>query len=349
MHSLNTEITNISSVKKDPRPRPQPLTIFPRGWFVIACSDALPPRKVLSLKYFGRQLVLWRTASGVPLLADAYCPHLGADLGHGGKVIDELLRCPFHGFCFDASGVCVSTPYPKSTPPKRAQLVTWPVVERGSFIFTYFDPEGSLPSWELPVLDESHYTPLRSQSWLMSGHPQDILENSVDFGHLTELHGYSTLPHATVSTNGPLLRADATIERPGTLFTRAGTTAKYQSFVWGLGVSYVDVHVAAQDLVLRLYVLVTPVIPGQVELWLAVKLKRLRNRHRVHPLLSLIPQRLCETFILRQAFKAYVTDVQKDFPVWQNKVYIEIPLLAQGDGPIPVYRRWARQFYGELK
>lgn len=31
--------------------------------------------------------------------------------------------------------------------------------------------------------------------------------------------------------------------------------------------------------------------------------------------------------------------------VWENKQYRERPALAVGDGPIGLYRRWARQFY----
>jgi hypothetical protein len=38
-------------------------------------------------------------------------------------------------------------------------------------------------------------------------------------------------------------------------------------------------------------------------------------------------------------------DLLQDFPVWENKAYLERPRLAEGDGPIMRYRRWARQFY----
>ena len=59
---------------------------YPRGWFVIQFSDELPPGAVKPLKYFGKDLVLFRTESGEPTILDAFCPHMGAHLGHGGKV-----------------------------------------------------------------------------------------------------------------------------------------------------------------------------------------------------------------------------------------------------------------------
>jgi hypothetical protein len=59
---------------------------YPRGWFVIQFSDELGRGDVKPLRYFGKDLVLFRTESGKPAILDAYCPHLGAHLGHGGKV-----------------------------------------------------------------------------------------------------------------------------------------------------------------------------------------------------------------------------------------------------------------------
>ena len=38
-------------------------------------------------------------------------------------------------------------------------------------------------------------------------------------------------------------------------------------------------------------------------------------------------------------------EVEQDVDVWAYKGYLDIPALAKGDGPIPQYRRWARQVY----
>ncbi len=45
-------------------------------------------------------------------IVDAYCPHLGANLGVGGRVIGNCIECPFHGWQFDGeTGKCTSIPY----------------------------------------------------------------------------------------------------------------------------------------------------------------------------------------------------------------------------------------------
>ncbi|MGB5222378.1 MAG: Rieske 2Fe-2S domain-containing protein, partial [Polyangiales bacterium] len=51
---------------------------YPRGWFVIGVSKELKPRDVRPIKYFGREMVLYRSESGKAVVHDAFCPHLGA-------------------------------------------------------------------------------------------------------------------------------------------------------------------------------------------------------------------------------------------------------------------------------
>ena len=80
-----------------PRPRPRfPLPRYPTGWFQVAWSDELEPGGVLPPQYFGKDLVLFRAASGAASVLNAHCPHMGAHLGHGGAVEGEGVACPFH-------------------------------------------------------------------------------------------------------------------------------------------------------------------------------------------------------------------------------------------------------------
>ena len=54
---------------------------IPNGWFQIAYSDELTPGTVMPLRYFGKDLVAFRTESGQVAVLDAFCPHLGAQIG----------------------------------------------------------------------------------------------------------------------------------------------------------------------------------------------------------------------------------------------------------------------------
>lgn len=136
---------------------------IPNGWFAIAWSRDLDAGGVKRIRYFNEELALFRTRSGEPKVLDAYCPHLGAHLAEGGRVIGETIRCPFHGWQFDGAGRCTHIPYCDRIPP-RAQVRSWPVVERDCMIFVWHHAEGQPPNWEVPrmaELEDPEWTPPR--------------------------------------------------------------------------------------------------------------------------------------------------------------------------------------------
>ena len=69
---------------------------FPFGWYPIALSKDLAVGEVKPLRYFSQDLAMWRGEDGQVRMLDAYCKHLGAHMGYGGKVHGNLLECPFH-------------------------------------------------------------------------------------------------------------------------------------------------------------------------------------------------------------------------------------------------------------
>ena len=52
---------------------------------------------------------MFRGKNGKPYVLDAYCAHMGANLGIGGRVrYNTCIECPFHGWTFDGeTGDCV--------------------------------------------------------------------------------------------------------------------------------------------------------------------------------------------------------------------------------------------------
>ena len=129
-----------------------PFSGIPTGWYMVGTSDELKPGAVLTRKYFGTELVLFRTEKGVFRASDPFCPHLGAHLGQG-SVCGEELKCPFHGFRFDTDGNCTGTPYPGGRPPRKASLRLYPTRELNGMLLAFYDALGREPTWEAPELD----------------------------------------------------------------------------------------------------------------------------------------------------------------------------------------------------
>src|SRR5207237_8604951 len=114
------------------------------GSFEAANPDELTTRAVIALHDFGEDLVAFRTQDGGARVLDAFCPHLGAHLGYGGRVEESTIRCPFHAWRFDGGGQCVEVPYANKIPP-LAKLRTWPVCEVNGLIMVYNDVAGQPP------------------------------------------------------------------------------------------------------------------------------------------------------------------------------------------------------------
>lgn len=54
---------------------------FPNGWFAIATSEEIKSGKAKNIECLGENFVLFRSQSGESFILDAYCPHMGANLG----------------------------------------------------------------------------------------------------------------------------------------------------------------------------------------------------------------------------------------------------------------------------
>ena len=304
---------------------------MPLGWYTVATSDEIRPGQVVPVKYFGEELILYRTESGEARLTDAYCPHMGAHLGSG-KVQGENLRCAFHGFEFGGDGRCVRTAYGKSV-PRKAKLGTWPIREHNGYVFAWYHPEGKQPDWEVPVLPgpAEGWTNFSTRAMTISSHPQETSENSVDIGHFVEVHGFGgAWTEGDLEVDGHLLKGAYGIKYP--LGKKISFVAKFNVEVHGLGYSLVRVHVERFGIELNLLVLSSPVEHGKIVLRTASSVKHVGPR----PVAHLI--RAAATWGLNR-------EVGQDAPIWETKRYVERPILAEGDGPIAEYRRYCKQFY----
>ena len=84
---------------------------IPNSWYEVLYSDELAKGEVKTVRYLGRDIVLFRGHDGKVGALEPFCPHLGAHFGFGGKVEGNNLVCPFHSWQFDGGGTCQHIPY----------------------------------------------------------------------------------------------------------------------------------------------------------------------------------------------------------------------------------------------
>src|SRR6516162_8354453 len=80
-----------------------------RYWHAISTVKELEVEPVLAVRVLSENLTLYRNERGEMGLVAERCPHRGASLTYGIPE-DDGLRCPYHGWLFNAEGRCVEQP-----------------------------------------------------------------------------------------------------------------------------------------------------------------------------------------------------------------------------------------------
>ena len=340
---------------------------FPYGWFRVAYSDELTFGKVIPLRYFERDLVLWRTQEGQPQIFDAYCPHLGAHLGYGGKVTATGIQCPFHGWCFDREGKCPKevAEYMRASPwfglasfmpewvqprrdriphsskiPPQARINSWSVVETNGIILMYYHSnersQHRLPNWTIPELPEYRdpdWIRVMRRRWRVRTNVYEVAENGIDTAHSVFVHAQT---FAALKSNGLDTDGTTSIHRLSFLTKLLGREVEgfltIASHGLGCQVSRTILKTFA-ELQFTAVFLLTPIDREYVEIDLVFTMKKLVNKQLTHLMIA--------PWLMRGIGK----NLEQDIPIWENKIFQTHPLLCDGDGSISQYRRWARQFY----
>jgi phenylpropionate dioxygenase-like ring-hydroxylating dioxygenase large terminal subunit len=314
---------------------------IPLGWFAIGYSAELAVGDVKPLRYFGRDLVLFRTESGEATLLNAHCPHLGAHLGHGGVVKGESISCPFHAWEFNGEGYCTKVPYAKNMPPKvdgKQAIGRYPVAERTQMIWAWYHPEGAEPSFEVHTIAELHspeWTDVDTFEWEINSIIQETGENAADIAHFVTVHNSPEMPQGVVTMNGhtrctlmdskqEAMDEFGNIDRSGQSYDEG----RLEAWSYGPGLTYQKFSRLFDVVMMGT---ITPIDDQNIHMRFCFTLPK---------------QQSDEHTLYANAFRdEIVHQVNQDIPIWENKVYLEEPTLCDGDGPIAKYRKWFKQFY----
>ncbi len=161
-----------------------------RYWQPVAPSAQLHEEPVKAVRLLGEDFVVFRDKDGKLGCLEPRCAHRQIELKYG-YVVDEGLRCPYHGWSYDRAGRCTSQPAEpaESTYKDKIRLRSYPIQEREGLIFIYIGPEPAplLPWWDR-VAHEKGYKHITIQelpcNWMQ------MAENITDYSHSSWLHGH---------------------------------------------------------------------------------------------------------------------------------------------------------------
>jgi 3-ketosteroid 9alpha-monooxygenase subunit A len=316
---------------------------IPFGWYAVEYTDKLANGDVKPVQYFGKELVLFRSESGQATMLDAYCPHLGAHLGHGGVVKGEGVACPFHAWKFDNTGTCVDVPYAKRIPTKvdgKPCLKSYPVVEKNKMIWAWYHPKDEAPLFDVETLEElnsDEWTDLDTYDWTINSIIQETGENAADLAHFITVHSAAEMPQGEVTMEGHVRRTlmdsqSQKIDEDGNIDRESGgvEATRLDAYSYGPGQSFQRFSRTFDFVMMGT---ITPIDDQSIHLRFNFSLPKAQ-----------VETNAVYTNAIRDEI---VYQVGQDIPIWEHKIYKENPILCDGDGPIARYRKWFQQFYAE--
>jgi len=318
------------------------LSMKPTGWFQVAWSAEIGVGEVHRMTYFDREMVAWRAQSGMLTVMDAYCGHLGAHLGYGGRVVDEVIQCPFHGWQWNREGRNVCIPY-QDRPNRGRRIHSYPVVERNESVYIWHDVEGRDPYFDVPDVfagfhDGSsaadYYPQVRLYRAQLELHPQYVLENGVDFAHFKFVHQTPIVPVFTRHDfDGPVSYVDFTVTFEGDEGQAIDdVNSGVEAINGGLGVAVTKSWGMVDN---RTISAITPVDERTCDVRFVVHIGRIPGNDTPKA------EAKAQSFA-RMVIDQFLADVE----IWRHQRYSDPPALATAEYEgFTAFRKWAAQFY----
>ena len=317
------------------------------GWYQIGWSSDFPIGEAKPLQYFNEDLVAYRGDSGELHVLDAYCRHMGAHLGHGGWVEADCIRCPYHGWVWDADGRNIEIPYSKPDNMGNLRLTRWPVRELDGIALAYYSRDGA--GRKFPLADAFirfdgetwDACPETTKIWLdVPMAPQFMAENAVDSAHFKYVHRANDIGDIAEFTAEPGVfrgRVDLIfgggMERtwatpngpaPGHIFTEN----------WGVGLGWSRLT-AFDDIIYLLGI--TPITPYRADLRSTTWVARKRGDG------SEMDEKTRNRWVEQQN-----AQVDADLRIWRTQTYIhKAPLARTENDCMRAMRKWAKNLYDE--
>ena len=108
-------------------------------WYVGLPSAELAVNKAQARKILGEPVVFYRDSKGKVSAMRDICPHRGIPLSYG-RVVNDTLECPYHGWKFDGTGTCTEIPSlcpDQDLNPNKIKVRSYPVHEAQGLIWVF--------------------------------------------------------------------------------------------------------------------------------------------------------------------------------------------------------------------
>jgi phenylpropionate dioxygenase-like ring-hydroxylating dioxygenase large terminal subunit len=176
-------------------------------WYAVLSSKQVKRNKLIGVTRLSEKLVFWRDDIGEVHCIYDKCCHRGASLCTG-KLVENHVECPFHGFLYDGSGKVTRIPAngKNAKVAENYRVNAYRARDAFGLIWVWYgDYNADLP--EIPFFEELtngfHYGEI-SENW--SVHYTRAIENQLDVVHLPFVHKTTIGRGNKTLINGPVAK-----------------------------------------------------------------------------------------------------------------------------------------------
>jgi phenylpropionate dioxygenase-like ring-hydroxylating dioxygenase large terminal subunit len=302
------------------------------GWYQIAFERDLQA-EVSSVPVGDRRLLIIRSGGEINVY-DAICPHRGADLGVGGKLVDpRVLTCPYHGHRIALGGEG-GGPY---------CVAKYPSMVRSGLIFALVGgfEIGKLPDM-LDYLERTHKI-FAGFTKTIKVPPEMVIENAFDWAHFPPVHDVLKVEYEeptvedgvfTATTKlrvGPSMwqgTGDGSHQDDGTTFVEVPLLAR----AYSPNLTITQVAISGGDHPHFVIASAVPMLDGTSTIRLSVAMPRLVEGFDP-------PQELADVIMQFESM-----GLEQDRPVWENLALNATPKYTAEDDNVLRYRKFCERF-----
>jgi phenylpropionate dioxygenase-like ring-hydroxylating dioxygenase large terminal subunit len=176
-------------------------------WYAVLDSKQLKKNKILGVTRLSDKLVFWRDENNQINCIFDKCCHRGASLSSG-KIFNNHVECPFHGFQYDSQGKVKTIPAngKAADVPDNYKVNAYVVKEAYGFIWLWYSDDQNY-SLEIPFFEDLKsgfsYSGF-SEAWGV--HYTRAIENQLDVVHLPFVHKSTIGRGDKKLVNGPVVK-----------------------------------------------------------------------------------------------------------------------------------------------
>ena len=168
---------------------------FDLQWYVIGTKSDFLVNKPVKATIWNKNYVVWRTMNDTYVGLDDACTHKGAALSKG-KICNNNVVCPYHGYEFDADGILTKVPGICFRPSPIYDLPKYQVVEKNGWVYlnTHYNKTDS-PQMNMKenIFEEEEAARNDSAVFLkmdFNCYSRILSENSLDVMHIGFVHTF---------------------------------------------------------------------------------------------------------------------------------------------------------------